>query len=557
MSDGASIKDQSDFHALAISIGRVLNDSFLYGAGHSVTRQSFENCYNTLNQIMDRHNELEFMIGDEELVINDLHIELKNPLVRMLVSHLSKLDVPEFSVSKGMDKDKFKKFMEILQSSPEHLQQAGGFTATLASTGLDHIKVRHVRYQEVDEDEVVVERKKLEQSGKEVKNAPGSESIVAFLKGGEAEENVSEALKERIDDAEALTDFILESAGFTGSGGISIVEPLSDLVVASMRRAYQALSEGDATSTKKGRKQLRKTLRLLEKQMLERLEKEGSVGDTEKEEISNAVEEMVDELEIETLATDYMKKRKAIEENEKRILRFIKAKGEEIGHTELYERLEAGGLSDEEWRELVVRSGVETTGAGAGEGGAGSGANVTVEGETEGGAQGAAFGAVGQLAVLLTDLQQALEKASGGGAPPEEIMAKVNETVRGMAKETAKKIGELMQEVSEDARAEEAAKKEGKPPPEPRLTKKQLLIMLGEIGQELCQPLAVISCSLQMLIARSLGDISDSQSQTLNLAFDSAEKLQQLANKMISISGMPGTLSPDETIQESLYEKGG
>ncbi len=556
MGDGISVKDQSDFQTLAISMGRVLNNSFLYGPEHSVTRQSVENCYDTLSQIMEKHEEVEFDIGEGELAINGVHIELKNPLVKMLVDHMSKRDVHNFSLSKGMEEEKFRKFMEVLLSSPEEIQQSGGFTATLASSGVDHVKAKQVRYQEVAEDEVVVTQEEMEQADNEGEGSAGAESVVSFLKGGTADENVSEALKERIDDAEGLTELILQAADLKESGGdVSSAEPLSDIVVETMRRTYQALAEGDATRTKKGRQQLKKTLLLLEKQMLERLEQEGSIGDAEKEAISDAVEEMVDELEIDTLATDYMKKRKAIENNEKRILRFIKTKGEEIGDTELHEKLEAGGLSEEEWRELVSRSGVGTAGVG-GEDGTGPGAGIG-EGGAERGVQGAAFGAVGHLAVLLTDLQQALEKSSGGKAPPEEIVSRVHETIQGMVTQTAKKIGELMEGASEDVRAEEAAEKEGKPPPEPKLTKKQLLVMLGEIGQELCQPLAVINCSLQMLLTNALGEISDSQSKTLNLASESTDKLQQLANKMISISGVPGTLSPDAKIQESLYEKGG
>ncbi len=552
MGDGGSDRDHSDFQVLAISMGRVLNNSLLYGPEHSVSAQSIESCYNTLTLILDKHDEIELHVGDDELAINGVQIELKNPLARMLVSRLSKLDVSDLSLFRGMDQDKFKKFMEVLLSSPEDIQESGGFTALLASSRLDHIKARHVRYQEVDEDEVVVERKGLEQprEGGGEEKAEEAENIVAFLKGGQAGKNVREALKERVDDAERLTAFILEAAGLNSPDGISSVEPFSDIVVESMRRAYKTLSEGDATSTKKGRKQLRKTLRLIEKQILERLEKEGSIGDAEREEISGAVEEMVDELEIDTLAIDYMKKRKAIEENEKRILRFIKAKGEEIDDTELYEKLEAGGLNEKEWKELVARSGVGAAYADAGEGGT----SPRAEGGAQGGPQGFAFGAVGQLAVLLTDLQRVLQEASNDGTPQEEILAKVNETVRGMAEQTAEKIGKLLQTASEDASAEEAAAKEGKPPPEPKLTKKDLLVVLGEIGQELCQPLAVISCSLQMLIAGSLGDVSQSQRQSLDLASDSADKLQKLANKMMSISGTPETLSPDAKIQESLYE---
>lgn len=555
MSDAASIKKAADFNELVMSIGRVFNNTFLYGSEHSVTRQNVDECYQVLTDMLEKHSELEFDIGDDELAVNNVHLELKNPLVRMFTRHLAKLNVHNFSLSNGISREKFVKFMEVLLSSPEDLEKTGGFTATLSSSGIDHVKAKQVRYQEIAEDEVVINKEELGKPG-EGAGGDGSESIVAFLKGGIIEEKTSNALKERFQDPAQLAELIMQAAEFEDTDtDLSKAKPLSDVVAAALRRAYDGVSKTDAKDTKKGRTQLKKTLLVIEKTMIEQLEARGQLTEDSRLAVTDVVEEMVDELEIDTLATDYMKKRKAIEKNENRILRFIKNKGDDVEETELRDKLESSGLTEEQWRDLVARSGISGSeefgdGTGAGEGTADLG--VGVAGKASG-----AFGAIGHLAELLGNLESVLETSGEGDVSATDVVEEVHSTVENMAVQTGRKIKKLIKEASDDAEAEKNAEREGKPPPKPKLTKKRLLEILGEIGQELCQPLAVVTCSLQMISSKALGEVNDAQSGSLDLAYQSAEKLQELANKMISISGMPDTLSPDAEIQGSLYQEGG
>ena len=120
---------------------------------------------------------------------------------------------------------------------------------------------------------------------------------------------------------------------------------------------------------------------------------------------------------------------------------------------------------------------------------------------------------------------------------------------------TEQKIDTLVETIKADEKvvedAEKKAKKEGKGPV---LTRKALLELLAEIVQELCQPIAVINCSTEMIRSKNLGDITDLQKDMLDLVCTSGEKLKQLTDRLLEISGLPSTMSPDEEIQTSLYK---
>ncbi|MCK5851091.1 MAG: hypothetical protein KAH23_09265 [Kiritimatiellae bacterium] len=83
----------------------------------------------------------------------------------------------------------------------------------------------------------------------------------------------------------------------------------------------------------------------------------------------------------------------------------------------------------------------------------------------------------------------------------------------------------------------------------------QMLALLPEIVQELCQPLSVISCTIGMLRGHSFGTISESGLKMLKLASESGDRLQILTNKLAGICGMPDSMSPDSKKLDTIYDK--
>jgi len=541
-------------------IGLVFSNTFIYGPKHSVTKSAKTDCFTHVSKALEKSSEITFAVSENVLMVNGKPVELKNPLMRMFVTHLGSLDVAGFSLNKGLTLEKFEKLIDVMNTKPDDLKAHGGFADAVKAAGLNEVKVKKVTYQRVEEGDTVVTKE--EKDAETIKTAVQSDknitketisnvqSILAFLKGGEGKdsEKGEAALRDAASDASRLGDLIMKAAVIKPEvAEVGTGETLGGLVVGCLRRTYEALSKDPSIKTQKGKKALAKTLVLLEKDILQRL-RDMSKGftDADEKDVSSAMEEISDELNMDVLAEEYIRKKKAIEANENRIIRFIKNKGlDKVNDLDLKDRLIAGGLSTDGWRELLVKSG-----SGGGEGGGGGGI-----GDAD------SLKAVGHLALLLNTMEHSVEDAHGKlagekGKKMGEILAKVDSEVKQLVDRTKAKITNLVSSLrEEEASEDETAKKGEKKKTKPSMPRKELLKILAEIVQELCQPLSVINCSIDMIKSSSLGEVSEQQKGMLDLASQSSDRLQQIIDKLLEISGMPVTLSPDKKIQDSLYRK--
>ncbi|OVE74447.1 hypothetical protein BVX94_00305 [bacterium B17] len=553
---------------LVRALGQVFDSIKLYGADHSVTMNSLTNSHGTLTGVMESRPALTIEITEESLMAEGAVVELKNPLMKTFADHLRAIDINNLTFKQGMSLEEFAKLIDILNEKPEELKEKGGFSAVCAEGGLECIKATTVRYQQITEDEVVVSKEELKDTGMGEADAA---NIMAFLRGDieEGDENALRTVKEFATDTEKLTEMILESAQIEAAQGEHAEdETLADVVVGCLKKAYTAMSSDGATKTQKGRKQLTKTLMLLEEQLLTKMkEMAADAPDEDIEIITDTIAEMKDELAIDSLATEYMKKRSAIDTNEQKILKYMKSKGlDAIEGSDLRDKLEECGLTPEGWHELVMRSGADRGGAGTGNGSGG--------GDGIGPGTGGMGGAIGHLAVLLESMESTMSgegsgtgEGSGGesgeaagagvgeGPKGEElaaVMKDVDKEIKDLVIKTESKIKALVEEVQAEEAAE-AAEGEGKPR-KPVMSRKKLFEVLAEIGQELCQPLAVINCSLQMLASKALGDVNEQQVNMIQMAEESGQRLHELINRLMEISGVPDAMSPDVGITSALYE---
>ncbi len=546
------------FEELARALGQVFNNGFLYGADHGVTKKAMEDCYNILIRLFDYQSELLFNVTEEGLLVNGAVVEQKNPLVRTFISHLAKLEIKSFGLEKGMPRDKFDKLIEIMNTKPDILKQSGGFTSVVAGHGLQGVRVSKVSYVQIAEDELVVSKKDLAAAaaaaGAGSENRSGTiDGVFAFLKGEKAEEDATagESVRELASHPKELADAVLQSArarkdaagtGITQGGG----ESVSDFVVENIKKVYNSLMKDPAAKTQKGKKEIEKELELLEERILTKLhEATGEADESGASKVTEAVEGMLDELRIEALAAEYMKKRKAIEVSEKRILRFIKVKGlDKIEETELQDKLVAGGLSSEEWTSLLSKTGVGTT----------EDASTIVGQNID------SMVMLGHLSNLLTEMESAVKQGVGTAAARDEkhdnknisgVLKEVSSELGTIVATTEQKIDNLVKDLRADAEAEASGGADGGN--KARMPRRKLMEVLAEIGQELCQPLAVINCTLGLVVSESIGEVTADQREMLNLAISSEEKLKLLADRLMELSGVPTTLSPDAKIQSSLY----
>jgi len=367
--------------------------------------------------------------------------------------------------------------------------------------------------------------------------------VVAFLNGDNQgnQESAIKAVQSVSSDSKQLADLIMQAAEVhKESSAIDDAKSFSKLVIDCLKRAYEGLLKDPSVRTQKGKKNLARTLLTLEEQMLKKMNElnPGGLSDEDTRAISDTIEEMNDELKIDSLTDEFIKKKSAVKASEERILKYLKKRGlENIDETELKGKLEESGLSMDEWQEMLLKSGVRSGGDGGGK----EGDDVIGVGA-----------AVGHLAALLVKMEEkfAKNKPAGGGSVDSgefsNTLKEVDQEVTSLVVKAGRKIDAIVETVKADSNAE----KEGRQPSMPRA---KLMEILAEAVQELCQPLAVINCSLDMMRTNVLGAVTLQQKEVLDMASANGERVVTLVNKLMEISGVPRTLRPDAKIQSSLY----
>lgn len=541
--------NMTDVQNVLKAFGQVISSSQLYGHDHKVTRAAADSAFSQLTSVLSQCDVISLTCSEGTVLADGRPVEVKNPLIAAFTKQILAIEVSGLSFKPGMPRDEFDRLLELLSTQPEKLKAKGQFAQVLADSGIQHAQARTAMYQLVTEEEVVVNKSELQQALSGTGGSRGQqiiEQIIAFLKGElntTEMEAVAGNITELATDTDKLAELIVKAAEVKkGSGDIEEGETLAEIVVGCLRRTFDTLMQDPSAKTQQGKKNLAKLMMLVEKNVLTKLREAGEIDESGEKEIEEAVDEMATELQMDALAGEYMKKRKGIEAAEKKILRFLKTRGAEGELTdELKDRLEEGGLTPSDWKELVIKSGAEASQGGPG-----------------GSIQGA-----GALAALLSQLDDILKTDEAGagkgpgegpGAGPGEAaveamagtIAEISHEVAAVTEDAGQRIGRLIEKIAEPPTDQATAEEQA-------LSRRELIELLAEIVQELNQPLAVITASLEMIVMRRLGAITEPQKEMLELAITGAERLKVLFDKLLEVSGVPVGRNPDERILKSIY----
>ncbi len=540
--------DGEKHEQIARAMGLALNNATVYGIEHKVTGRSIQQAFGKIRQLLDDESEVSIIMLETALVINGSQMGLKNNLTKALHGALQAWGINSFAIQPEMTHDQYARLLEILSLNPQSEMNTGGFADVLAAAGVKSVQVTHATYKQVADDEEVRERQAAES-----RKSPTEQDMreaQAFIAGGEdgemARETAVKAVQSLTDDARHLSELILKAAEKLREQFGDQGETLARKVLHCMQRAADALMSSPDLATQKGKKSLAKTLEKVEEELTESL-KQSPEGLNSRDEydLHCKFEDLADELQIEVLASSYMKKKRAIEASESRILRFIRNKGlERVEETDLREKLVESGLDADGWKDLLMRSGT-----------------LTAE-PLPGDEREDSIAAVTRLNKLVTNLAEFLE--IGQGVADEKtlhgltgLLDRLRLEVGNLVDRTRRKIQQLVEQLVTEAELQ-AAIQRGEilgPPKEDRLSRRRLLEIIAEIAQELCQPLTVINCAVQMLSAGKLGEVNQAQLEMLNAALHSGERLEKLIRKLTDIADVPMSLMPDQQTLAELYRQ--
>ncbi len=515
-------------------MGLIFSNASIYGPTHQVTLKAFKSCLDLIERRLASAPEILITLVEDRLLIDSVEIDSKGPGQQVLINQLTRLGVNGFSLLQGLTLVEFANFVEILSGKAEKIMAQGGLAVLLERKAIAHIKTKQVVFKAVSEEETVVSK---DQAGKAGAEAPPDLALTAFLEtalkeGRSAAEVPAAELKAAAEEPSRLAGIVMQVAQKKAEGTVTLSADLSQRIIACLKTLCNALQNDPSTRSPTGKKALAKTLTELGEHL--RTMMAGGESDQPLDEnISAALDVMTDSLQVDALTSEYMKKRAGIAKSEKRMLKLVRSAASPEELAELHQRLVDSGLAEEEWMDLLARARPPDP--------------IRADlGPLEKVDAGVFTGLLNRLNDRLKSLE-----ALGKDAPLNqirEVMQSLDEEMAVLVARVEKKIKALSETEEERAEAEQAKTDEAAR--RRMLARRRRMELIAEIAQEFCQPLAVITSTLDMIRQCRAGEITDQQGALLSLAARSGDRMDNLINDLIEICGMPDTTTPARTETE-------
>lgn len=523
------------------TLGQLINSIGLYGAEHKITQQVLTQAYETLSGALESRRAIRFAFQDDQFFVDDTLIENDNSFINLVRRKLQQMEISGFSFIRGMSKDELGKVAKALAGGP-------GSNKAILDGKFGHIQQESSRYARVKDSDVVINKKSMapgasrraadgafelamdDGAGAE-KTAPGVQQIMAFLKGdvGILSDATAQALQNTATDIDKLGKMIMEAAAVRQRDPLAAQgESLADIVVGCLRRTFDGLNK--RPHHLKDPAAIKKTMMVLEQDILQRLQQAAKYDAGARETVSDAIASMVEDLTVEAISQTYAAQRNVVDANTARLAKYMhNHTPEEIN--ELKSRLIANGMTPEGWQELVVRSGVNSMPGRGGDGALNTNAGLAA------------------LGTLLAKLDQLMSSSGKLHSPDaQRAIEDVNQGVRCSAENAAGKIHNLEGAIIETSAGMRA------PGPSPSrqaaMSNARIMEIIAEIVQELAQSLSAVNCAVTMTLQERIGPLAEAQKSILKLAADSGEHLDELFQRLLKVAGLPKTLQPDK---DSVY----
>jgi hypothetical protein len=141
------------------SIFLLLNRSTLYDTNHPYVQQSIDSVYPSLQELLNAVSPLVFILNRDQFFIDEERLDPRIN-VSKIVAAFKKVGLQSISFEKGVAKNDLNHFLDIF-SSPQQYAGAEEMKKALFGKGVRHLKINHVFYKKVTENDEVVSRDAL------------------------------------------------------------------------------------------------------------------------------------------------------------------------------------------------------------------------------------------------------------------------------------------------------------------------------------------------------------------------------------------------------------
>jgi hypothetical protein len=148
----------------------LLNRATMYKADHPYIKQSIDAVYKTIHPLLISVTPLVFILNGEQFYIDKESLDPRLNVTRTL-THFKQTGIQSISFDRGLAKNELKVFLEVFSSLNQY-PDVGAMKNALTAKNITHLKINHVFFKKMTEDEEVVSRDALKKVTSQIMEEP-------------------------------------------------------------------------------------------------------------------------------------------------------------------------------------------------------------------------------------------------------------------------------------------------------------------------------------------------------------------------------------------------
>lgn len=301
---------KTEYDRIGRSFSLLFNRSTMYQSEHPYTAQSIKDFSQTIANALKVQSPLVIIMNRDQFFIEDEPLDPRLNVARM-VSHFKKVGIQSVSFERGIQSTDVSEFVRIFTDLTSYAN-AEAMKKELKRKGVDAIKINHVFFRKVTEDDEVVSREALEKTsegGTWSGDGKGS-SILDVVAGGLVAEELEQAMSLRmvIDNpggaSRALIDSDLASARADGGGGGG---PSGPVIVKQLSRLRGEVEKVAPDMEGAGLAELAEAVFDMKRKLLSGIESQKTVGVVYSDEalIRDEADQLTDRVFVQLVRQEY------------------------------------------------------------------------------------------------------------------------------------------------------------------------------------------------------------------------------------------------------------
>jgi hypothetical protein len=206
MLNTASIK--KGYHKAGKSFVLLFNRVSMYGPGHPFSVQAIEEFYQSILELLKTTSPVVLIYARDQFFLEDELLDRNFNYFKMS-SHFKKAKVVSISIEKELQKREVEDFVKVFLDTRRY-PSAEQMRSAAAALGVNHIKINHIFYQKVTEDDQVVAKSVAEESKRlsgELDSSRHYQEALGMIAG--------KLLMEELDQNISLKGLLADPAGFS------------------------------------------------------------------------------------------------------------------------------------------------------------------------------------------------------------------------------------------------------------------------------------------------------------------------------------------------------